>query len=100
MFIVSLNNVRLSLSIFAFTHHHPAHSVVLLIFLFHFVPHILISSKFFRGSSKVGSLGYSKGFVVISHILSSMLKINVYSIIFSKMFGVTIPVKFHFAIVK
>jgi hypothetical protein len=29
-----------------------------------------------------------------------MLKINVYSIIFSKMFGVTIPVKFHFAIVK
>jgi hypothetical protein len=29
-----------------------------------------------------------------------MFKINVYSIILSKMFGVTIPVNFHFAIVK
>ncbi len=100
MFIVSLSNVRLSLSIFAFAHHHATHSVVLLIFLFHFVPHILISSNFLKGFNKVGSLGYSKGFVVILHILSRLLKINVYSIIVSKMFGVTILVNFHFAIIK
>jgi hypothetical protein len=34
------------------------------------------------------------------HILSRLLKINVYSIIVSKMFGVTILVNFHFAIIK
>ncbi len=62
------------------------------------MPHVLISNKFFRGSSKVESLGYSKGFVIISHILSSVLEINVYSIIVSKVFGVTILVNFHFAI--
>ncbi len=84
MFTISLNNVRLSLSIFALVHPHAAHLVVLSICLFHFVPHILISSKFFRGSSKVGSLGYSKGFVVILHILSNLLEINVYSIIVLK----------------
>jgi hypothetical protein len=36
----------------------------------------------------MSSLGYSQGFVVISHILSSMLEINVYSIIDSNVFGV------------
>ncbi len=100
MFTISLSNARLSLSIFAFTHHHVAHSVVLSIFLFHYVPHVLIFNEFFRGSNEVRSLGYSKGFVVISHILSSMLEINVYSIIVSKVFGVTILVNFHFAIAK
>ncbi len=84
MFIISLNNVRFSLSIFAFVHHHAAHLVVLSICLFHFVPHILTSSKFFRGFSTIGSLGYSKAFVVILHILSNLLEINVYSIIVSK----------------
>ncbi len=44
--------------------------------------------------------GYSKGFFVISHILSRTLEINVYSIIASKVFGVTIGVNFLFAIVK
>ncbi len=100
MFIISLNNVRLSLSIFAFIRCHATHSIVLSIFLLHFVPHVLISSNFFRGSNKVGSLGYSKSFVVISHILLSMLEINVYSIIISKAFGVTIPINFHVATVK
>ncbi len=52
------------------------------------------------GFTQVGSIGYSKAFVVILHILSSMLEINVYSIIVSKVFGVTIPVNFPFAIVK
>ncbi len=48
----------------------------------------------------MSSLGYSQGFVVISHILSSMLEINVYSIIDSKVFGVKIGVNFPLAIVK
>jgi len=100
MFIVSLSNARLSLLIFAFAHHHVAHSIVLSIFLFHFVPHVLISSRFFRGSRIVGSLGNSKGFVIISHMLSSVLEIDVYSIIVSKVFGLTILVNFCFAIVK
>jgi hypothetical protein len=48
----------------------------------------------------VSSFGYSKGFFVISHIISSMLEINVYSIIDSKVFGVTIGVNFLLALVK
>jgi hypothetical protein len=48
----------------------------------------------------MSSLGYSQGFVVISHILSSMLEINVYSIIDSNVFGVEIGGNFPFAIVK
>jgi hypothetical protein len=60
----------------------------------------LIFNKLFRGFNKVGSLGYSKVFVVISHIIYTMLEISVYSIIVSKVFGVTIFINFHFAIVK
>jgi hypothetical protein len=41
-----------------------------------------------------------KVFFLISQILSSMLKINVYSIIDSKVFGVTFGVKFFFPIVE
>jgi len=100
MFTISLSNARLSLSIFAFAHRHVAHFVVLSNCLFHSIPHVLISNKFFKGSRKVGSLRYSKGFVVILHILSSMLEINMYSIIVSKVFSVTIFVNFCFAIVK
>jgi hypothetical protein len=100
MFTIFLSNVKLSLLIFAFAHHHAAHSIVLSIGFSNFIPHVLIFREFFRGSSKVGSLGYSKGFVVILHIMSSMLEINVYSIIVSKVFGVTIFVNFCFAIVK
>jgi hypothetical protein len=48
----------------------------------------------------VGSLGNSKGIFIISHILFSMLEIKVYSIIISKVFGVTITIIFFFAIVK
>ncbi len=88
------------LSIFAFAHHHATHSIILSIFIYYFVPHVLIFSKFFRGSSKVGFLGYSKGFIVISHILFNMREINVYLIIVSKVFGVTIFLNFCFAIVK
>jgi hypothetical protein len=94
MFIVCLSNVRLSLSIFAFTLHHAAHSFVLSICFFHFDPHILISNNYLSESSRVGSLGYSKGGFIISHILSNMFKIKVYSIIISKVFGLTIGVKF------
>jgi hypothetical protein len=47
----------------------------------------------------VGSLGYSKDVFIISHILSNMLEIKVYSIIVSKVFDVTIIVNFLFAIV-
>jgi hypothetical protein len=52
------------------------------------------------GISWVSFLGYSKGFIVISHILSSMFEINVYSIIDSKVFGVTIGVNFLLPILK
>ncbi len=64
----------------------------------HFVPHVLISSKWLRGSSLVLSLGYSKDFFVIFQILFSMLKINVYSIIDSNVFSVTVGDNFLFAI--
>jgi hypothetical protein len=52
-----------------------------------------------KGYSKVGFLGYSKGVFIILHILFSMFEIKVYSIIISKVFGVTIVVNFFFAIV-
>jgi hypothetical protein len=45
------------------------------------------------------SLGYFNGFFVILHILSTMLEINVYLTIYSKVFGVTIGYNFLFAIV-
>jgi len=48
----------------------------------------------------VSSLGYSKAFIVISHILSSMLEINVYSIRNSKVFGVTFGVNFLLPIIQ
>ncbi len=48
----------------------------------------------------MSSLGYSQGLVVISHILSSMLEINVYSIIDSNAFGVKIGGNFPFATIK
>jgi len=68
--------------------------------LFHFVPHVLILKKCWRGSSLVSSFGYSKGVFVISQILSSMLEFSVYSIIDSKVFGVTFGVNFLFPIVE
>ncbi len=52
-----------------------------------------------RGSSIVSFLRYSNFFFVISHILSSMVEINVYSIIDSKMFSVTFGVDFLLPIV-
>jgi hypothetical protein len=48
----------------------------------------------------VSSFGYSQGFSIISHILSGMFEINVYSIIDSMVFGVKIGVNFPLAIVK
>jgi hypothetical protein len=49
----------------------------------------------------VSSLEYFQGFVVISHILFSMLEISIYSIIDSKaLFGVKIGGNFPLAIVK
>jgi hypothetical protein len=48
----------------------------------------------------MSSLGYSQGFVVISHIIYSILEINVYSIIDSNVFDVKISGNFPLAIVK
>jgi hypothetical protein len=45
-------------------------------------------------------LGQLQGFVVISHILSNMLEISVYSIIDSNVFVVKIGGNFPLAIVK
>ncbi len=100
MFIICLSNVKLFLPIFAFAHHHATHSFVLSISFFLSDPHILISSNYLNESSKVGSLGYSKGNFTILHILFNMFEIKVYSIIVSKVFGVTIALNFLFAIVK
>ncbi len=55
--------------------------------------------QIFEGASLVPSLGYSNGFFVILQILSSMLVINTYSIIDSKVFDLTIDENFLFAIV-
>jgi len=101
MFTVCLNNARFSLFIFAFTHCDATHSFVLSIFaLFQYVIHVMIFYKCQLTISWVSFLGYSKGFIVISHILFSMFEINVYSIIDSKVFGVTIGVNFFLPIVK
>jgi hypothetical protein len=48
----------------------------------------------------MSSLGYSQGFVVISHILSSMHEINIYSINDSNVLGVKIGGNFPLAIVN
>ncbi len=98
--VYNLFNVRLSLAIFTFAHHHVAHSFVLSIFIFHYIPHVLISSKCWRGSNKVSFLGYCQGFIVISHTLSIMLKVSIYSIIDSNVFGVKIDGNFPLAIIK
>ncbi len=100
MFIVYLSNARFFLFIFAFAHHHVAHSFVLSIVLFYFVPHVLIFSNYQKGISQVSSVGYSKDFFVISHILLNMLEINVYSVINSKVFGLIVGVYLLLAIVK
>ncbi len=60
---------KIFLSIFTSPHCHVAHSFVLLIFFFHFDPHVLISNNFLRGFSRVGFLGYSKGVFIISLII-------------------------------
>ncbi len=51
-------------------------------------------------SGWLSSLGYSIVSFVISHILSSMLEINVYSIMDSKVFGVIIGFNFLLTIVE
>jgi O-antigen/teichoic acid export membrane protein len=93
MFIVCLSTTIFSLSIFAFVHYHATHSFVLLILFLHYDPHVLICNNYFKGSSRMGSLGNSKGIFIILHILFHMLEIKVYSIIVSKVFGVTIAIK-------
>ncbi len=99
MFTVCLNMEILSLSTFAFADRHVTHSSILSIILFYYVPYVLISSKCQKGSSLVSSLGYSNDFFVISQNLSSMLDINVYSIIVSKVLGAIVGNNFLFAIV-
>jgi len=60
------------LFIFTFTHHHVAHSFILLIALFHFIPHVLVFCKCWKGTNRMSSFRYFKGFFAISHILSSI----------------------------
>jgi hypothetical protein len=86
MFTICFNNARLSFSIFAFIHCHNTHSFVLSNVIFHYVPHVLLSNKCWKGGNQVSFLGYSQGFVVISHILFNMLEINVYPTIDSNVF--------------
>jgi hypothetical protein len=93
-------NAIFSLSIFELAHRHANHSIILSITLFHYVPHVLISSKCRKGFSLVWSFGYSNDFFVISWTLPSMFDINVYSIINSKMFGVTFGVNFLLSIIE
>jgi len=53
-----------------------------------------------RGLEGCDLLEIPKAFFIILHILFHMLEIKVYSIIVSKVFGVTIAINFLFAIVK
>jgi hypothetical protein len=94
MCIICLSNERISLSIFVLAHPHAAHSSILSITFFHFVRRVLILSKYQRGSNMVSFLGYFNDFFVTLQILSNMFEINVYSIIDSKVFGVTFGVNF------
>jgi hypothetical protein len=98
MFTLCLIIERFFLLIFAFAHHHATHSIFLSITLFHYVPHVLILSKCLRGSSLVLPLRYSNNFFVILQKKISMFEINMYSIIDSKVFGVTIGENVFFAI--
>ncbi len=88
-----------SLFIFTFSHHHATHSFVLSITLFHFVPHVLISNNAGGGPVWYHLLDIPMVFFVISQILSNMFNINMYSIIVSNVFGVTISDNYLFAIV-
>ncbi len=81
MFIIFFSNARLSLSIFRFVHHHVTHSFVLSIVFFYYIPHVLISNKCSSGSKQVSSLGYSQGFVVISHIPICLILMYIQSLI-------------------
>jgi hypothetical protein len=96
MFIVSLSNIILSLSIFTFTNHHVTHLVVLSICLFHYVPHVMISSKFLRGLAKLDLLDIPKVLWSFRIFYLECLRL----IIISKVFNVTILVNFRFASVK
>ncbi len=79
----------------------PCHPFIYCVnYLFHFVPHVLILSKCQRGFNLLSSLGYSNKFFVILQILSSMFEIDVFSIIDSKVFGVTFGVNFLLPIVE
>jgi hypothetical protein len=53
-----------------------------------------------RGLVGCHLLDIPKVFFIISHILLNMFETNIYSIIDSKVFGVTIGVNFCFAIVE
>ncbi len=97
---ICLNKEKLSLLIFTFAHCHVVHSFVLLIVFSIMIPMFWFLATTWGGSTRWEYLGYSKGVFIISPILSSMLEIKVYSIIVSKVFGVTIVVNFLFAIVK
>jgi hypothetical protein len=102
MFTICLSNVRFLKSILAFAHchRHAMHSFVLSIALFHYIPYVLIFNKCRKETNQVLSLGYSQGFVVISHILFSMLENNIYSITDSKVFDVRIGVNLLLAIIE
>jgi hypothetical protein len=60
IFTLCLIIKRFSLSIFAFAHHHAAHSIV-----YQLLSHVLILSNCMRGFNLLLSLGYSNGFFVI-----------------------------------
>ncbi len=83
-----------------FAHHHATHSFVLSIALFHFVPHVPILANAGGGLIGCHFLDISKVLLSFHIFLSSMLEINVYSIIDSKVFGVKIGVNFLLAIVE
>jgi hypothetical protein len=65
-----------SLSIFTFVHHYVAHSTVLSIILFHYVSHVLISSKCMREFNLVLSLGCFKDFLLFRNFFLVCLKLT------------------------
>jgi hypothetical protein len=78
----------------------PIHLFCQLLFSIYYPPCFLSFSECRRGTSWFSSFRYFIVFFVISHILSSMLEINIYSIMDSNVFGVTIHFNFLLAIVE
>ncbi len=68
MFIICLNNAIFFLLILTFVYCHVTNSSVFSITLFHSIPHVLIFSKYRRGTNQMSFLGYSIVSICFGHM--------------------------------